>query len=93
MSSNAEMMDLLNRAETERRLLADAVGAVRDEIDSRRREWRLAGLAAGALFGMGSMAYKLFGKSSPFSRIGRAGSVASLLLGLTRAAMRWRKFF
>jgi len=93
MSADPEMADLLRQAEIERRLLADAVGSVRDEFDNRRREWRMAGLAAGALYGIGSMAYKVFSKSSPFARIGRAGTVASVVLGLIRAANRWRKFF
>jgi hypothetical protein len=52
----------------------------------------MAGLAAGAVYGIGSMAYKVFSKSSPFARIGRAGTVASVVLGLVRAANRWRKF-
>jgi hypothetical protein len=89
MSSEEEVTELLRRAEMERRALADAVGGVREEFESRRREWRLAGLTAGALFGVGSMAYKLFGRSSPFSRIRRASPIVSLLLGLARAALRW----
>ena len=89
MSSEEEINELLRRAEMQRRALGDAVGGVRDEFESRRREFRLAGLTAGALFGVGSMAYKLFGKSSPFSRIRRASPIVSLVLGLTRAALRW----
>jgi hypothetical protein len=93
MSTEEETADLLRRAEVERRALADAVGAVRDEVDSRRREFRLASVAAAALVGAGTMAYKLFGKTSPFARIRQAGSAASLILGLARAAGRWRRFF
>jgi len=93
MSSEEEIADLLRRAEMERQILADAVGAVRDEFDSRRREFKLAGVAAGILVGAGTMAYKLFGKTSPLARIRQAGSAASLLLGLVRAAVRWRRFF
>src|SRR5262249_50206717 len=92
MSSEEEITDLLRRAEMERRALADAVGGVREEIESRRREFRLAGLTASALFGVGSMAYKLFGRSSPFSRIRRGSPVVSLILVLPRAAMRWLRF-
>jgi len=89
MSSEEEMTELLRRAELERRELADAVGGVRDEFESHRRELRLAGLTAGALFGVGSMAYKLFGRSSPFSKIRRASPIVSLALGLSRAVLRW----
>jgi hypothetical protein len=89
MSSEEETVELLRRAEIERRAVADAVGGVREEFESRRREWRLAGLTAGALFGVGSMAYKLFGRTSPFSKIRRASPVVSLVLGVTRAALRW----
>jgi hypothetical protein len=91
--NSEDLTDLVRRAEVEREVLADAIGDVRDEIDRRRREWRFAGLAAGALVGAGTMAYKLFGKASLASRFNRAGSFASVLLGLTRAAIRLRRFF
>lgn len=93
MSTEEETADLLRRGQMERQALADAVGAVHDEFDIRRREFRFASFAAAALVGAGTMAYKLFGKTSPFARIRQAGSAASLILGLARAASRWRRFF
>ncbi len=84
---------LLSEAESERELLAKAVLEIRDEVEQRRTQWRVASLVAGGLAAAGTMAYKLFGKSSLSARLGRIATVASLAVGLLRGIGRVRRFW
>jgi hypothetical protein len=83
---------LTRRAASERDRLADAVGGVVADVRRRRTVWKVAGLAATSIAAAGTAAYRLFGKSSPAARIGRAASATSILLGLGRAFLRIRRF-
>jgi hypothetical protein len=84
--------ELVRHGEIERRALANAVGEISQEIRRRRTQWRIAGFLAGGLAATATAAYKLFGKGSLAAKVGRYSSAASLVLGLTRAALRLRRF-
>lgn len=83
---------LRQRGEQERERLAASVADISQEVSRRRRTWKFTGTVAGALAAGGTLAYKLFSRSSPAARIGRAASAASLLVGLGRAFLRVRRF-
>jgi len=84
---------LVRRGELERRVLSDALSEIREEIERRKTQWRIAGWVAGGLAAGLTAAYKLFGKGSLAAKVGRYSSAASLLLGLARAGLRMRRFF
>ena len=84
---------LVRRAAAEREDLAAAVGELAGQIDRRRTLLRVGGWIAGGLAAAVMGAYKLFGKGSLASIVGRYSSAASLVLGLGRAAMQLRRFF
>ncbi|MDQ2969514.1 MAG: hypothetical protein M3R62_08125 [Acidobacteriota bacterium] len=86
------LRELTRRGAAERDRLADAVGGVAADVRQRRTAWKIAGLAATSIAAAGTAAYKLFGKSSPAARIGRAASATSIVLGLGRALLRIRRF-
>ncbi len=90
--SDRLLEDLVRRGEIERRALVEAVEGISDEIHRRRTQWRIAGLVAGGIAAAVTGAYKLFGKESLAAKVGRYSTAASLLLGLTRAALRLRRF-
>jgi hypothetical protein len=90
--SDRRLEELVRRGEMERRALAGAVGEIAEEVRRRRAQWRIAGLLAGGLAAAATAVYKLFGKGSLAAKVGRYSSAASLVLGLTRAALRLRRF-
>jgi hypothetical protein len=83
---------LTRRAASERDRLADAVGGVAANVRRRRAVWKVAGVAATSIAAAGTAAYRLFGRSSPAARIGRAASATSIVLALGRALLRIRRF-
>jgi len=91
--SDRILEELVRRGEIERRALVDAVEGISDEVERRRTQWRIAGFAAAGIAAALTAAYKLFGKGSLAAKVGRYSSAASLLLGLTRSALRLRRFF
>jgi hypothetical protein len=84
--------ELSKRAERERRLLAESLGSVADDVRRHKTAWKVAGATATGLVTAGAAAWKLFGRNSPARRIGKAASGASILLGLGRAFFRLRRF-
>ena len=90
--SDRRLEELVRRGEIERRALAGAVGEIAQEVHRRRAQWRIAGFLAAGLAAAATAAYKLFGKGSLAAKVGRYSSAASLVLGLTRAALRLRRF-
>lgn len=86
------LRELTRRAASERERLAEAVGGVAADVRQRRTAWKIASLAATSIAAAGTAAYRLFGRSSPAARIGRAASATSILLALGRAFLRIRRF-
>ena len=84
---------LVSRGESEREDLAIAVFEAREEIVRRRAQWKAASLVATGLAVSGTVAWKLFGKTSLAARLGRAASAVSLLVGLARGYQRIRRFW
>jgi hypothetical protein len=90
--SERRLEELVRRGEIQRRALAGTVGEIAQEVHRRRAQWRIASFLAGGLAAAATAAYKLFGKGSLAAKVGRYSSAASLVLGLTRAALRLRRF-
>ncbi|HXM77638.1 MAG TPA: hypothetical protein VOA00_00275 [Thermoanaerobaculia bacterium] len=86
------LRELTRRGAFERERLAEAVGGVAADVRQRRAAWKIAGIAATSIAAAGAAAYRLFGRSSPAARIGRAASATSILLALGRAFLRIRRF-
>ena len=86
------MEELLRQGALARQDLSQTVLEIRGEIEKRRARWKMASVVATGLATGATVAYKLFGKSSIAARVGKAASAASVLVGLTRAAMRMRRF-
>lgn len=86
------LAELARRGEQERARLADAAGGLARDVRRRRMMWKFAGGTVAGLAAAGTAAYKLFGKSSPAARIGKAASATSIVLGVGRAFLRIRRF-
>jgi len=84
--------ELARRAERQRFELAGNLEDVAARARRNRTRWKVAGMTVTGLAAAGTAAYRLFGKSSPAARIGRAASATSILLGLGKAFLRVRKF-
>jgi hypothetical protein len=84
---------LVARGEQEREDLAAATIEIRAEVERRKAQWRAASFLATGLAVTGTVVYRLFGKSSLSAQLGRAASVASLLMGLFRFFQSIRRFF
>jgi hypothetical protein len=65
---------------------------IRDEFERKRRQWQAASYLATGAATIGTVAYKLFGRSSFSARMGRTASVLSIIVGLFRAFQRVRRF-
>ena len=82
---------LLERAEAQRHALAEAVADIRDEVERRRLQWKVVSMVVTGLAAAGTVAYRLFGKTSLSAKVGRAASTVSLLWTLGRAYLRARR--
>jgi hypothetical protein len=91
-SKPERVAELARRAERQRLDLAENLEVVAVRARRHRTRWKVAGMTATGLAAAGTAAYRLFGKSSPAARIGRAASATSILLGLGKALLRVRKF-
>ncbi|MCA1580697.1 MAG: hypothetical protein LC796_04755 [Acidobacteria bacterium] len=89
---SARLTELTARGALQRQRAAGAMFDVVDDVRRHRLQWRVAGMAATGLAAAGTAAWKLFGKSSPAAKIGRAASATSIVLGLGKAFLRVRKF-
>jgi hypothetical protein len=85
--------ELVVRGRLQRRNLASELGGVREEVEARRTQLRVAGWLAGGVAAGATAAYKLFGRKSLYAKVGRYSSTASLLFALIRGALRLRRFF
>ena len=83
---------LVERGRREREALESATLEIREELERRRAQWKTASVLATGAAMVGTVAYKLFGRSSYSARIGRTASVVSLILGLVRAALKIGRF-
>ena len=84
---------LVARGRQEREDLAAATIEIRAEVERRKAQWRAASFLATGLAVAGTIVYKLFGRNSLSAQLGRAASVASLLMGLFRFFQRIRQFW
>lgn len=89
---SARLTELAARGALQRQRAAGAMFDVVDDVRRHRVQWKVAGMAATGLAAAGTAAWKLFGKSSPAAKIGRAASATSIVLGLGKAFLRIRKF-
>ncbi len=81
------------RGEAERLALAADLEALRAEYDSRRSQIRFAGAAVTAIATVGTVLYKLFGRTSVAYRVGRLASAAGVLFHIGRAAFKTRRLW
>ncbi len=88
----ARLTELAARGAMERQRLAGAVLDVAGDVRRHRVRWKVAGMAATSVATAGTLAWKLFGKSSPAAKIGKAASATSIVLGLGKAFLRIRRF-
>ncbi len=94
MSKREEAIEgLRRRGEFERGTLAREAAELAGQVKRRRACWKAIGLAAGAAAAAGTVAYKLFGRSSLSARLGRLASAASILFSIGRAVVRARRFW
>jgi hypothetical protein len=84
---------LVERGRQEREDLAAATVEIRAEVERRKAQWRAASLLATGIAVTGTVLYRLFGRNSLSSQLGRAASVVSLVLGLVRFLQRVRSFW
>ncbi len=87
------MEELIRQGALARDDLSRSVLGLRAEIESRRARWKIASVIATGLATGATVAYKLFGKSSIAMKVGKTASAVSVLVGLTRAALRVRRFW
>ncbi len=92
MKSPDRLNELARRAERQREQLVSSLSEVAGDVREHRTRWKIAGMTVTGIAAAGTAAYRLFGKSSPAARIGRAASATSIVLGLGRAFLRLRKF-
>ncbi|MGH9317499.1 MAG: hypothetical protein ACRD1P_10375 [Thermoanaerobaculia bacterium] len=90
-SQQERIAALLERAEAQRHALAEAVADIRDEVERRRLQWKVVSMVVTGLAAAGTVAYRLFGKTSLSAKVGRAASTVSLLWTLGRAYIRGRR--
>ena len=85
--------DLVRRGALEREETSRAVFDLRAEWEKRRGQWKIASVIATGLATGATVAYKLLGKSSIAAKVGKAASAVSVVVSLTRAALRVRRFW
>jgi len=94
MRKREERIEALRRqGEIEREALARQVTELHGEIESRRSRWKTLGLLAGWAAAAGTVAYKLFGRSSMSARLGRLATAISVIFSIGRAVGRSRRFW
>lgn len=82
------LTELFARAERERQELSAAVVEVRRQVEQKRARWSSFGFWAGALMAGATSAYKLFGRNSFSSRLGRWSTGSSILIAVVRFLFR-----
>jgi len=85
--------ELVSRGSLEREELSTAVFLVRSEMERRRGQWKIASLVATGLATAATVAYRLLGKASVAAKVGKAASAISVVVSLTRALLRVRRFW
>lgn len=92
-NESQRMEALIARGAAEREDLALTLLEARAEIERRRTQWKIASLVATGLATAATIGYKLFGRSSLSAKAGKAASALAMIVGLTRAAFRVRRFW
>jgi hypothetical protein len=92
-NESQRMEALIARGAAEREDVVLALLDVRAEVERRRTQWKIASLVATGLATTATIVYKLFGKSSVSAKVGKAASALAMIVGLTRAALRVRRFW
>ncbi|HEV2062935.1 MAG TPA: hypothetical protein VGS00_00105 [Thermoanaerobaculia bacterium] len=85
--------ELRRRGEEERLALAADVAGLRADYEARRSQIRFAGTAATAIVTIGTVLFKIFGRTSVAYRVGRLASAAGVLFHLGRAAFKTRRLW
>jgi formate/nitrite transporter FocA (FNT family) len=94
MSKREERIEgLRRRGEFERETLAREVAEMTEEAERRKSRWKTVSLLAGGAAAAGTVAYKLFGRSSLSAWLGRATTLMSFMFSVGRAVGRSRKFW
>ena len=85
--------DFRLKGDAERHALAAEVAQLRADYEKRRSQIRFAGNAATVIATVGTVLFKLFGRTSVAYRVGKLASAAGVLLHIGRAAFRARKLW
>lgn len=85
--------ELRRRGEEERLALAAELKGLRSDYEARRSQIRFAGTAVTAIATIGTVLFKLFGRTSVAYRVGRLASAAGVLFHIGRAAFKTRKLW
>lgn len=84
---------LRRRGEFERETLAREVAEMTAEAERRRSRWKTVSLLAGGAAAAGTVAFKLFGRSSLPARLGRLATAVSMIFSIGRAVGKSRRFW
>lgn len=85
--------ELRRRGEEERLALAGDLAGLRADYEARRSQIKFAGTAATVIATIGTVLFKLFGRTSVAYRVGKLASAAGVLFHIGRAAFRTRKLW
>jgi hypothetical protein len=84
---------LVAEGDEKRAALKAVTFEILDEVERRRSQWKAASYLAMGAAAIGTVAYKLFGRTSFSARMGRTASVVSIIVGLFRAFQKVHRFF
>jgi hypothetical protein len=85
--------ELRRKGERERATLAADLTALRQDFEQRRSQLRFAGNTITVVATVGTVLYKIFGRTSVAYRVGRIASAAGVLFQLGRAAFKTKRFW
>ena len=85
--------ELRRRGDEERLALAADLADLRADYDARRSQIRFAGTAVTAIATIGTVLFKLFGRTSVAYRVGKLASAAGVLFHIGRAAFKTRRLW
>ena len=92
-AARGRIEELRRRGEEERLALATELKGLRADYEARRSQIRFAGTAVTAILTIGTVLFKLFGRTSVAYRVGRLASAAGVLFHIGRAAFRTRRLW
>ena len=85
--------ELQRRGEEERLALAAEVAGLRADYEVRRSQMRFAGTAVTVIATIGTVLFKVFGRTSVAYRVGKLASAAGVLFHIGRAAFKTRRLW